>query len=573
MKYRCSRRERHDLLKSKLLRFCFVFFAVIFNISFLSSPWKSPNEASAGEIRKFTFYTEPEGARVSASLEGVEEKMPLGKSGITLRLDLSLLCQTEKIVLWFEKKDCDEKTVMLESDYLRSHSRYPENGPLILESSYRRIYILTRPRGAQVFLSAYSHPQSLVYLGTTGEEIVINTSGMAEGEKYSLELRLKYFKDWKDMISKKELSSGILNYFPSGKKPIDLVPEWPVISPVLNWRDRNPLLFLIVCLLLTACLSYILFGIVIPSIRRSIAQKKQAASWEALANKVNRDDPRFGLRLGNYRIVEKIGKGGMAEVYKAVPESTLSEKDCVAIKLIQGDLVDDPEFEKRFRREIKITSDLHHPNILHVLDFGNKEGLLYIVMEYVKGVTLKKIVPEGGMSLDDFIKIFRQILDAVYFAHQKGIVHRDLKPDNIMVTENNRIVVMDFGLARRQGASALTVSGTTFGTPVYMAPEQVQSGNQDERTDQYSLGVVAYEMLTARIPFYDEITINIMLKHVTEEPPPLRQFRSALPRRIEEIVLKMLEKDPNQRFSSLNEVRESLENVILGSAMRTDGKE
>ncbi|MGV8124494.1 MAG: serine/threonine protein kinase [Candidatus Xenobiia bacterium LiM19] len=558
-------------MKSVLRRLCCTLLAVICCLCFHSVRWRGTAAAFAGETKKFTFYTEPEAATVTFSSLDMKTKNLIGKSGIPLSLDLSLLCRTEKIVLSFEKNDYDTVNVLLDSEYFRSHSRYPEQSSLRLESCYRRLCILSNPPGAQVFMSAYSHPQSLVYLGRTGKEILLNTSGMAEGERYSLRIRLKYFKDWQCMLSKGELQPGMLNYYPSVKKPIDLVPEWLILSHVLSWIIRNPIPAIIAAPLAITGILYILLGIIIPSIRRSIAQKKKAESWEALANRVNREDPRFGLRLGSYKIVEKIGRGGMAEVYKAVPESTLSEKECVAVKLIQADLIDDPEFEKRFRREIKISSELHHPNILHVLDFGEREGLLYIVMEYVKGVTLKKIVPEGGMPLREFMKIFRQILDAVQFAHLKGIFHRDLKPDNIMVTENNRIVVMDFGLARRQDSSAITVSGTTFGTPAYMAPEQVQSENQDGRTDQYSLGVVAYEMLTGRIPFNDEITINIMLKHVTEEPPPLSQFRSNLPRQIEEIVLKMLEKKPAQRFSSLKEVGDSLEKAFSDIKIK-DGK-
>lgn len=573
MKYRCSLRERHKVLKSGLRSLCRILFAVISFIGFLSICLDGPGEVIAGEIRRFTFYTEPDGAHVSVSTADLEVKTLLGKSGTPLSLDLSHLCQTEKIILYFEKKDYDEKTLMLESDYLRRHSRYPENSPLMLESSYRRVYILSRPSGARIFLSAYSHPQADIFLGTTGEELLINTSGMAEGEQYDIVLYLSYYKEWRGRLSKQALLPGVLNYFPSEKRAIELVPERPILSHLQYWMLRNPLLAFIVIFSGAAGLVYVICGLVIPSIRKSSALKKQVASWEALANRINRDDPRFGLRLGNYRIVEKIGRGGMAEVYKAVPESTLSESHCVAIKLIQSYLTDDPEFEKRFRREIRISSELHHPNILHVLDFGEREGLLYIVMEYIKGVTLKKIVPENGMPFGEFMNIYRQILDALQFAHLKGIFHRDLKPDNIMVTENNRIVVMDFGLARRQDSSAITVSGTTFGTPAYMAPEQVQSGNQDDRTDQYSLGVVAYEMLTGRIPFHDEITVNVMLKHVTEEPPPLRQFRNDIPEQIEEIVLKMLEKDPVHRFSSLDEVKESLDNAFKGFTVRADWKE
>jgi len=570
--FESSRNVRTDALRSVfrgashalLALFCFVFFQI--------ARQDAGAAVCAAEMKKYVFHTKPEGATISVSPLDMKTRKIIGKSGVHLLLDLSLLCRTEKLVLTFSKNGYDTLEVPVESSYLKSHSRYPAKGFLRLQSCYRRLFIVSRPSNAQVYIHTYSHPQAPVYLGTTGSELLLNTSGMATGEKYALSLRLRHFRDNDTItLTREQMLPAQLNYCPPSGKPVYLVPEWPVISHLLNWMENNIIGAMIAIPLSVAAISYLLIGVAIPSIRRSIERNKKEERWEALANRANIDDPRFGLRLGNYKLVESIGKGGMAEVYRAVPESTCSESESVAVKLIHGSLMDDPEFERRFRREIKISCELYHPNILHVLDFGEKDGLLYIVMEYVRGVTLKKKIPEGGLPLRDFYTLFRQILEAVQFAHIKGVCHRDLKPDNIMVTDQNRVVVMDFGLARRQDSTSITASGTTFGTPAYMAPEQVQAGSQDGRTDQYSLGCMAYEMLTGRIPFDDEIAINIMLKHVTDEPPPPRRYRTDLPGQIEEMVLKMLEKKPENRFPSLKEVEESLEGAF-DVVRKVDGK-
>ncbi len=183
-------------------------------------------------------------------------------------------------------------------------------------------------------------------------------------------------------------------------------------------------------------------------------------------------------------------------------------------------------------------------------------------MELVRGKRLRDIIPENGLSLKEFMDAFRPIVKALEFAHGKGIVHRDLKPQNIMITEEGRIVVMDFGLARGEGSSTITASGAAIGTPAYMSPEQASGKKFDTRTDQYSLGVMAFQMLTGQLPFYDENTVNIMLKHITEPPPPLRNIRKDLPEALENVILKMLEKDPADRYESLKEVRTTLEIIL-----------
>jgi serine/threonine-protein kinase len=268
--------------------------------------------------------------------------------------------------------------------------------------------------------------------------------------------------------------------------------------------------------------------------------------------------------IGSYRILEKLGAGGMATVYKAVPEATLDEKESVAIKIMQLDKAENEEFTERFKREMRISTEMNHPNILRILDFGDDEGVLYIVMELVRGKTLRKVIPDEGFDLESFMEVYRPVLQALKYAHEHNVIHRDLKPDNIMMTDMGRIVVMDFGLARHQGGSMITASGVAMGTPAYMSPEQVSGKSLDARTDQYSLGVLAFQMLTGQLPFYDENTINIMFKHVSDPPPPLRQYRSDIPVEMEQVVLRMLEKDPKNRYRDLEDVLRS-----MGAATRT----
>ncbi len=199
--------------------------------------------------------------------------------------------------------------------------------------------------------------------------------------------------------------------------------------------------------------------------------------------------------------------------------------------------------------------------------------MLYIVMELAEGRPLSAKIVEGGLTLDTFFHFYRPILEAVQFAHEKGIVHRDLKPQNIFLTgESETVKVMDFGLARGESQTAITKTGAVLGTPAYMSPEQITNRICDSRSDQYALGVIAYELLTGRLPFPEDIPINTIFRHVTDDPLPLRKVRSDIPEKLDKIILRMLEKEPAKRFSSLLTIRDEIEAIIREKTAQEDSE-
>lgn len=250
----------------------------------------------------------------------------------------------------------------------------------------------------------------------------------------------------------------------------------------------------------------------------------------------------------------------MATVYKALPAQTLEEDGRVAIKVIHRAFAQDEDYQRRFRREFEIMQRLEHPGLVRVLESGDLNGLLYIAMEYVEGENLRDLLDRRGqVDLVTFVKLAGQMLEAVQAAHEAGVTHRDLKPENLMVGQQG-IKVMDFGLATASGTARITLSGDTVGTPRYLAPEQFTQGGGDH-SDQYSLGVVFYEMLTGVTPFQGENPMAVLLLHLNEPPPRPRDLRADLPEALENILLQMLAKDPRERFRDLLEIKEKLDRL------------
>jgi hypothetical protein len=253
---------------------------------------------------------------------------------------------------------------------------------------------------------------------------------------------------------------------------------------------------------------------------------------------------------GRYKVISRLGSGGMADVYLA--EDQLLGR-LLAVKLLHHHFAEDQEFVERFRREASSAAGLSHPNIVGIFDRGEWQGTYYIAMEYVAGRSLKTIVREHG-ALEPAVAIDTvvQILRAARFAHKRGVIHRDLKPHNVILDEEGRARVTDFGIARA-GASDMTLTGSIMGTAQYLSPEQAQGYAVSASSDLYSVGVILYELLTGVVPFEGETAVAIAFKQVSAEPRPPSAVNPAVPPALDAIVLRALAKDPAQRFVDAEE--------------------
>ena len=257
-----------------------------------------------------------------------------------------------------------------------------------------------------------------------------------------------------------------------------------------------------------------------------------------------------GRLLGNrYEIIEKIGSGGMATVYKAKCHVL---NRFVAIKILRDEFTTDEEFIKRFEVEAQSAASITHPNIVSVYDVGVEGNLYYIVMELIKGKTLKDIVIEekGALPWKWSVSIAIQIASALEVAHKNNIVHRDIKPHNIIITEDGVAKVTDFGIAKAVSNSTITAFGTTMGSVHYFSPEHARGGYTDAKSDLYSLGVVMYEMLTGKVPFEADTPVSVALKHMQEEPKTAKEINPNIPRAVNDVIMKALKKESNLRYQS-----------------------
>jgi len=254
--------------------------------------------------------------------------------------------------------------------------------------------------------------------------------------------------------------------------------------------------------------------------------------------------PRKGTVVDErYRLERKIGSGGMADVWLAFDRELDRE---VAVKMLHDRFAQDNEFVERFRREAQSAAGLQHPNVVSIFDRGAFRDTYFIAMEYVDGPQLKELV-KGGMGIEDAIDFTRQILNAARFAHRKGIVHRDLKPQNVLIDEDGRARVADFGIARGE-TSDITATGSVMGTAQYLSPEQAQGKETTARSDIYSVGVILYEALTGQVPFAGDSAVAVALKQVSEAPRRPSAINPAIPPALDAVVMRALAKDPEARF-------------------------
>lgn len=269
---------------------------------------------------------------------------------------------------------------------------------------------------------------------------------------------------------------------------------------------------------------------------------------------------RIGMLLSDrYEILEKIGSGGMSDVYKA-KDHKLNRP--VAIKVLKQEYSSDKNFVSKFWAEAQSAACLAHPNIVNVYDVGNDQGVYYIVMELVEGITLKKYIEKKGkLEIRESIGIAMQVCQGIEAAHEQKIIHRDIKPQNIIISKDGKVKVTDFGIAR--AASSQTISSNAMGSVHYISPEQARGGYCDERSDIYSLGIVMYEMLTGVVPFEGESTVQVALMHIQSEMVPPRKYEPMIPVSLEKIILKCTQKKPEARYSSVAALIADLRRALM----------
>ena len=281
----------------------------------------------------------------------------------------------------------------------------------------------------------------------------------------------------------------------------------------------------------------------------------------------------IGKLISHYKILEKLGEGGMGVVYKA--QDTRLDR-IVALKFLPQHLLCDQEAKTRFEHEAKAASALNHPNITTIHEINEVEGECFICMEYVEGKSIKELIKEKKFSIEEVLRIAIQVGEGLNAAHKKDIVHRDIKSDNIMLTEDGLVKIMDFGLAKLKGATRLTSTGSTLGTLAYMSPEQAQGIEVDQRSDIFSFGVVLYEMITGQLPFRGEHEAAIIYSIINETPEPLARYKVNVPEQLQRIIDKTLEKDRSIRYQSAAEViadLKGLQKETMGvSAVKTKKK-
>ena len=284
----------------------------------------------------------------------------------------------------------------------------------------------------------------------------------------------------------------------------------------------------------------------------------------------------IGKKVGKYEITELIGRGGMAEVYKGY-HSRLDRN--VAIKVLYSHLAEGEEFQKRFEREAKSIASLKHPNIVQVFDFDNQEDIFYMVTDYIQGGTLSDLMKsfaEKGTYIPTarVLQITRQLLSALDYAHKKGLLHRDVKPTNILIDEDKNTYLADFGIAKLlSGVSQMTVTGTLIGTPAYMSPEQGLGKKLTRESDLYSFGIILFQMLTGRVPFDAETPLAVIQAQINTKIPNPTDLRSDLTKDVEKVILKALQKKPENRYQNGQALINDLEPALAEMAKKTSSPE
>ncbi len=269
------------------------------------------------------------------------------------------------------------------------------------------------------------------------------------------------------------------------------------------------------------------------------------------------------LIANRYKLIQNIGSGGMADVYLAY-DNLLNRN--VAVKIMKGDLSGDDVAIERFKREASSISQLYHPNIVEIYDVGIFEKNYYIVMEYLEGKTLKQIIKErGNLNYKEAAFIMRQLISAVSKAHKASIIHRDIKSQNIIIMSDGRLKILDFGVALALNSAQITATDSILGSVHYLAPEISKGALADEKSDIYAMGIVFFELLTGKLPFTGDNAVGIVIKHIKEDLPFVRDYNPEIPQAIENIIIKACAKNKNARYASADKMLEDLNNALTNN--------
>jgi len=264
----------------------------------------------------------------------------------------------------------------------------------------------------------------------------------------------------------------------------------------------------------------------------------------------------IGNSVGEYKIVEKVGQGGMGSVYRAV-HSKLDQT--VAIKVLSSEFSDNPSMRKRFINEARIQAKFSHPNVVNVLNFFEIDNKAYLVMEFVEGDTLEKMLQRKGiLQIDEALNISYSVLNALMFMHSKGVIHRDIKPANIMFTKSKVVKVADFGIAKSVDEKTKHTKTGMLGSVMYLTPEQILGEQISASTDIYSFGITLYKMLTGRTPFTSKSEFEIMKSHLEQQPAQPNEYNDYISKSLSKVILKSISKDPKKRYSSASEFSQKL---------------
>lgn len=395
-----------------------------------------------------------------------------------------------------------------------------------------RVDFRTIPSGAQVF-DQYGP------LGVSGQPLVLRPAAQYAG---GLQLTFKSpgYHDLKQTLAYAMVARSDEVYPPPGEPPLSLKPASPAAF-VSYFRAPlgGALLAGVVALVWSKRLRR----------REQRLEKLEAVLDQDATSSLVETVPG---RLGDYHLLGKLGGGGMATVHRAIKGD-----EQVAIKVLRHEADQDADFQARFRREADLYRQLRHPHVVMMLDYGQQQGLFYLVLELMEGGTLTQKIPPQGMPPEEAVRYLEPLGQAVQAAHDQGVVHRDLKPDNVMLTSSGVVKVTDFGLGRSLTSTHLTATGTALGTPAYMAPEQVCGVLFEPATDQYALGIIAYELLTGKRPFEASDPIQICFMHVSE---PARA--PGVSPEVDAVILRMLAKKPEERYATVADAMHALLAVL-----------